>query len=127
MLDPQDEQAILELEQRRHLALIAVDLATLDMLFDDDLVHVHSTGLVHDKPQLLEHIAHKRGFAGIQRGALNIRGNAGLAVMTGPIINRIRTGDGQEALMHGFVTQTLRHTPSGWKFISFQLTVTQHG
>lgn len=127
MLDPQDQQAILELEQRRQQALIAVDLDTLDTLFDDDLVHVHSTGLVHDKAQLLEHIAHKRGFAGIQRGALTLRGDAGLALLTGPIINRIRTGSGEEALMHGFVTQVLRHTASGWKFISFQLTVTQNG
>ena len=46
-----------------------------------------------------------------------------MAVMTGPIVNHIRTAEGAEEVMRGFVTQVLRHTVAGWKFISFQLTV----
>ncbi len=123
MFDQQTELAILELEQRRQRALVDVDIDILRDLFDDDLLHVHSTGLVHTKPELLEHIARKRGFYAIQRGTLTLRGNDDMAILTGPIINQIRTADGKEEHMRGFVTQVLRRTLSGWKFLNFQLTV----
>ncbi|MBC2384648.1 nuclear transport factor 2 family protein [Pseudomonas sp. WS 5106] len=123
MLDQQTELDILALERRRQQALVAVDLEALDALFDDDLVHVHSTGLVHGKAELITHIGRKRGFVDVQRGPLQIRGDADMAVMTGPIVNHIRTAEGAEEVMRGFVTQVLRHTAAGWKFISFQLTV----
>lgn len=53
------------IEDRRRRALVAVDLAELDALFADDLVHVHSTGLTQDKPALLAHIDRKRGFLAV--------------------------------------------------------------
>lgn len=118
-------QHILDLEQRRQQALVAVDLATLDALFDDDLVHVHSVGLVHGKTELLAHIAQKRGFAAIERGELKLLGNDELAVLSGPIINHLRNRDGEITLMHGFVTQVLRRTAQGWRFTHFQLTLTR--
>ncbi|MVV51796.1 nuclear transport factor 2 family protein [Pseudomonas sp. PB120] len=123
MFDQHTEHAILALERRRQLALVAVDIDELNALFDDDLVHVHSTGLVHTKTQLIEHIGRKRGFVDVQRGDLSIRGSDDMAVLTGPIVNHLRTADGAQELMRGFVTQVLRRTASGWKFISFQLTV----
>lgn len=117
-------QAILDLERRRHEALVAVDLAALDAMFGDDLVHVHSTGLVHDKTELLRHIDQKRGFIAIERGPLTIRIEGTIAVMTGPMISRMRAPNGvDETVMRSFVTQVLRHTDQGWRFISFQLTV----
>jgi ketosteroid isomerase-like protein len=118
----QERQAILDLERRRQEALVAVDLAVLDAMFCDDLVHVHSTGLVHDKTALLRHIDQKRGFIAIERGILTIRVEGTIAVMTGPMSSRMRTPDG-ETVMRSFVTQVLRHTDQGWRFISFQLTV----
>lgn len=123
MIDHQAEQAILELERRRQQALVDVDIDALNTLFDDDLLHVHSTGLVHTKAQLIDHIARKRGFVSIRRGPLTLSGSNDLAVLTGPIVNCIRAADGTEELMQGFVTQVLRRTPSGWKFMRFQLTV----
>lgn len=117
-------QAILDLERRRQEALVAVDLAALDAMFGDDLVHVHSTGLVHDKTELLRHIDRKRGFIAIERGPLTIRCEGTTAVMTGPMTSRMRTPNGaDETVMRSFVTQVLRHTDQGWRFISFQLTV----
>jgi ketosteroid isomerase-like protein len=119
-------QAILDLERRRQEALVAVDLAALDAMFCDDLVHVHSTGLVHDKTALLRHIDQKRGFIAIERGPLTIRIEGTIAVMTGPMSSRMRGPDGAgETVMRSFVTQVLRHTDQGWRFISFQLTVAQ--
>jgi ketosteroid isomerase-like protein len=103
--------------------LVAVDLTELDRLFSEDLVHVHSTGLVHSKPELLQHINQKRAFLAIERGPLYIRVEGDIAVMTGTMTNRMRARDGTgEFLLHGFVTQVLRRSADGWRFISFQLT-----
>jgi ketosteroid isomerase-like protein len=121
-----DINMILELESRRRTALVAVDLEELDRLFADDLVHVHSTGLVHSKPELLQHINQKRAFLAIERGALHIRIEGDIAVMTGTMTNRMcsREENGH-ILLHGFVTQVLRRSAEGWRFISFQLTPLQ--
>jgi hypothetical protein len=123
MNDANESKAILEAEQRRQRALVAVDLAELDRLFADDIIHIHSTGLVHNKSQLLEHIERKRGFISVQRGPLDVRVENNIGIVTGPITNRMRAknGDG-EIVLEGFVTQILRRTDDGWRFINFQLT-----
>ncbi|RKP53538.1 nuclear transport factor 2 family protein [Pararobbsia silviterrae] len=118
-----ETEAILAVERRRQHALIAVDLGALDALFAEDLVHVHSTGRVHDKTALLRHIERKRGFIAIERGALTIRIEGAFAVMTGPMRSLMREADGSTAWMPSFVTQVLRRDAHGWRFISFQLTV----
>lgn len=123
LCNPETIQAIFELERRRQKALVDVDLDTLHSLFDDELIHVHSTGLVHDKSQLMAHIARKRGFLAIERGPLHVQGTNALAVLSGPIINHLRGADGGEEQMHGFVTQVVHLTQEGWKFLHFQLTV----
>ena len=97
LCNPEMIQAIFELERRRQKALVDVDLDTLHSLFDDELIHVHSTGLVHDKSQLLAHIARKRGFLAIERGPLHVQGTAALAVLSGPIINHLRGADALNA------------------------------
>jgi hypothetical protein len=120
----EDERgAVLEAERRRQAALVVVDLAELDTLFADDLTHIHSTGLVHDKAQLLRHIDRKRAFISVTRGPLNVRLYGDIAVMTGPMTNRMRSKDENgEIVLEGFVTQVLRRSEEGWKFINFQLT-----
>jgi ketosteroid isomerase-like protein len=123
MADTDEIRAILNLENRRIAALVAVDLNELDRLFAEDLVHVHSTGLAHTKPELLRHVEQKRGFLAVDRGDLQIRIEGNIAVITGTMTNRMRGKDGNgEILLHGFVTQVLRHSKEEWRFISFQLT-----
>ena len=123
MAEDDAKKSIIEAEQRRQAALVAVDLSALDKLFADDLMHIHSTGLVHNKAELMRHIEHRRGFIGIERGPLDIRIEGNMALMAGPIINRMRAPEGDgEILLEGFVTQILRHTAEGWKFIHFQFT-----
>jgi ketosteroid isomerase-like protein len=118
-----DVNLVLDVENRRRAALVAVDLTELDRLFSEDLVHVHTTGLVHSKQELLQHINQKRAFLAINRGPLHIRVEGDIAVMTGTMTNRMRAKDGTgEFLLHGFVTQVLRRSADGWRFISFQLT-----
>jgi ketosteroid isomerase-like protein len=114
--------AVLATEDRRRAALVELDLATLDHLFADDLIHIHSTGLRHGKPALLAHIERRRAFLDITRGPLDVRIEGNLAVVTGPIANRMRTERGGETVLLGIVTQILRREAAGWRFIHFQLT-----
>ncbi|MBO0610115.1 nuclear transport factor 2 family protein [Myceligenerans salitolerans] len=118
---------ILAVEAERHRALVDVDVAALDAILDDSLVHVHAPGLVHTKAQFLEHVETRRAFLRIERGELNIRVVDDVAVVVGPITNHMRTPDGGERTQEGVVTQVLVRSGRsgdvpGWRFISFQLT-----
>ena len=115
--------AILKAERLRQEALVALDLAALDKLFADDLIHIHSTGLTHGKADLLRHIERRRAFIAIERGPLDIRIEGNLALMTGGITNHMRAPDDEgEIVLEGVVTQVLRHAEDEWKFIHFQFT-----
>lgn len=114
---------LLAIEALRQRALIDGDLATLDELFDDTLLHIHAPGVMMDKAQLLEHTATRRAYLEITRGELTIRVVDDVAVMTGPITNRLRTAEGGERTLTGVVTQVLHREDNGrWRFISFQMT-----
>jgi ketosteroid isomerase-like protein len=120
--DPQVTAELDAVERRRRQALIDVDLDTLDELFDDTLVHIHAPGVVHNKTQLLEHTATRRAYLDITRGELVIRIVGDVAIVTGPITNRLRTADGGERTLAGVATQVLRRDERGWRFVTFQMT-----
>jgi ketosteroid isomerase-like protein len=123
---PPAEQATAELhavERRRQRALVEADLDALDELFDETLVHTHAHGITHTKAELLAHTASRRPYLGITRGELLIRLVGDVAVITGPLTNRLRTPDGGERTLTGVATQVLRRDDDrGWRFISFQMT-----
>lgn len=120
---PEVRAQLLAVEDERRRALLDLDLAALDRLFDDSLVHIHAPGLTHTKAQLLEHVATRHAYLDISRGELNIRLVGDAAVMTGPLVNRLRTADGGERTLGGVATQVLRRdADGGWQFISFQMT-----
>lgn len=116
-------EAVLAVERQRQAALIAKDLDALDAMFDDALVHVHAPGEVHSKALLLEHVATRGVYLEITRGELRVRVVGDIAVVTGPITNRMKAPGGGERTLSGEVTQVLRRTDDGgWKFLSFQMT-----
>ncbi|WP_022882238.1 YybH family protein [Gryllotalpicola ginsengisoli] len=122
--DPQTAAELLAVEERRQRALIDVDLDALDELMEDSLVHIHAPGLTHDKAQLLQHTETRRAYLEITRGDLNLRliGDD-VAVITGPLTNRLRTQEGGERTLAGVATQVLHRGDDGeWRFVSFQLT-----
>lgn len=124
--DATDEEAaaLLAVEDRRRRALIDVDLDALDALFDDALVHIHAPGVTMDKAQLREHTETRRAYLRIDRGDLRIRlVGEDVAVLTGPITNRLRTAEGGERTLAGVATQVLHRGGDGaWRFVSFQMT-----
>ncbi|WP_306233971.1 DUF4440 domain-containing protein [Agrococcus beijingensis] len=117
--------ALRAVEERRLQALLEGDLDTLDDLFDASLVHIHAPGLSHTKQQLLEHVAMRRPYLGTSRGELTIRLVGDVAIMTGELVNRLRTKEGGERTLGGVATQVLVRADDaalGWRFLSFQMT-----
>lgn len=116
-----DHALVLRAEEQRRAALVAVDLPALSALFAEDLVHIHSTGMTHDKAALLRHIEERRAFRAIDRGPLHVRIHGDIAIMTGAMTNHM-VMDGRSLAMTGMVTQVLRKEAGAWRFINFQLT-----
>lgn len=118
-----EREQILAVESARQKALVDGDIATLDALFDESLVHIHAPGVVHTKPMLLEHTATRRAYREIRRGDLLVRVFGDTAVVTGSMTNRLRNPDDSERTVTGEVTQVLHRDAHGdWRFVSFQMT-----
>ncbi|KRE23300.1 nuclear transport factor 2 family protein [Agromyces sp. Soil535] len=121
--DAETTRQILAAEHARSTALVDGDVAALDELFEESLVHIHAPGLTQDKFQLLEHVATRRAYQSITRGELLIRQIGDVAIMTGQLVNRLRNPDGSERTVDGVATQVLHRGVDGrWRFVSFQMT-----
>jgi uncharacterized protein (TIGR02246 family) len=122
--DPATRAEVLAVEDARRAALVAHDLDALDALFDDTLVHVHAPGLVHTKALLMEHVATRQAYLDVTRDDLVVRTvGDDVAVVTGRIVNRLRTAEGGERTLGGVATQVLARDAGGrWRFVSFQMT-----
>ncbi|ATM05571.1 nuclear transport factor 2 family protein [Raoultella planticola] len=118
-----DVLALLTLETQRQQALVAGDSVRLAALLADDLVHIHSTGMVQGKAGFLEHVVKMGGFVAIERPAPDIRLLGDIALISGETRNVVRSlHDGAERVRHGFSTLVLRRSPQGWQIILSQMT-----
>jgi hypothetical protein len=117
---------LLALEQRRRDALVADDMATFAALLADDLVHVHTTGLIHDKAALLVHAGQTLQFIDVERSNLVVRLlGPHVAVMTGGLKNTVsRRGQDEKIEVEGFATQVWAKRDDVWRIVSFQATRT---
>lgn len=115
------EAALRAREDERRVALVADDMAALAELVTDDLVHVHTTGNVHGKAQLLDHAGRFLEFLNVERGPLTIRRiGPDAAVMTGPMTNTVRRrGIDEQVTVRAFVTQVWVRRDGVWRIASF--------
>ncbi|WP_250517902.1 nuclear transport factor 2 family protein [Caballeronia sp. INDeC2] len=119
------ERQIIELEQARCRALVESDIATLQQLVADDLVHVHANGKADDKTAYLIAVREQIRFLEVRRDGLQIRAYGNVAVATGLLDQVIEMKEtGQRIDMHVTTTQVwVRHSDS-WQQTSFQATNT---
>lgn len=122
-----DEKLIRELTQRereRRDALVNDDMAALADLVTDDLVHVHTTGNVQSKAELLDHAGGFLRFLEVERGPLTIRRiGENAAVMTGAMTNTVKRRDVDECVtVRAFVTQVWVRQDTNWRAASFHAT-----
>lgn len=115
---------LLALEQERRRALVEEDHARVAELFADDLVYVHTTGLVQGKSDYLDYAKSAVQYLAIERGELQVRFYGdGLAVMTGPQCNTLQKRGGDQPIRgEGFATQVWALGEQGWQISSFHAT-----
>jgi ketosteroid isomerase-like protein len=115
------EEALLAREAERRDALISDDMDRLADLVTEDLVHVHTTGNVHGKAELIGHAGSFLQFLDVQRGPLTIRRLcADAAVMTGAMTNIVcRRGQDERVTVNVFVTQVWVLREGRWQITSF--------
>lgn len=113
-------QAVLDAEALRRSALINDDAAQVQDLFADDLVYVHTSGLIHDKAQYLAYAAEVVRYLDISRDQLQVRVHGNVAVMTGFQVNTLcKREDAKPVRGEGFVTQVWVKGERGWQISSF--------
>jgi hypothetical protein len=118
------ENQLLELEQARSRALVDEDYQRVDEIFADDLVYVHTTGLVQGKADYIDYAQNAVQYLAIERGDLRIRlYGESLAVMTGPQCNTLQKRGGDQPIRgEGFATQVWVRGVRGWQISSFHAT-----
>lgn len=115
---------LLSLEAERQRALVHEDHEQLEVLFDDDLLYVHTMGLVQDKGQYLDYARNAVRYLAVDRGELTVRVFAdGLALMSGVQCNLLqKRGGGEPVRAEGFATQLWVKREKGWRIASFHGT-----
>lgn len=108
-------------EGDRRDALVASDKERFADILADDLVHVHTTGIVQTKGEVIGHATGFLEFLDIERGPLTIRSLApDVAVMTGPMTNIVRRrGIDERVAVQAFVTQVWAKRQDRWQIVSF--------
>lgn len=123
MPQTQLETELLQRERDRRDALVNDDMDALAGLLSDDLVHVHTTGIVHGKQQLLNHAGRLLRFLEVERGPLTVRSlGPDAAVMTGAMTNTVRLRERAEeerVEVSAFVTQVWVRQDATWRIASF--------
>lgn len=121
-----DEATIAEirrLEDRRCRALNEHDHATLADLIGDDLVHIHTTGMVEDKAAYLAGVRDRLEFRDVERQDLTVRAYGDVAVATGRLHQTVRVRATQRELnMKIITTQIWVRRDGNWRQSSFQAT-----
>ncbi|MES2260974.1 MAG: nuclear transport factor 2 family protein [Pseudomonadota bacterium] len=116
-------EELLQLETQRRHALVSKDFKRLAELFSDDLVYVHSTGIVQDKATYLQYAEHALEFLSIERHGLQVRYYGDIAVMSGGMTNVIQApGLPAPLTVNSHVTQIWNRSGGIWKQVSFQAT-----
>lgn len=118
------EEMLTARERERRDALVGDDMERLADLVTDDLVHVHTTGIVQGKAELLGHAGQFLRFIEVERGPLTIRAvGENAAVMTGTMTNTVKRRDLDERVtVRAFVTQLWVRRDGAWRIASFQAT-----
>lgn len=113
------EKEILELEDRRYMAMTTNDLKSLEVMFHDDLVYTHSSAVVDDKASYLEALrSGKTRYKAAKRMEERVRFVGDTALVTGRAEMEAEINGVQRSLKLRFLNVWTK-TPVGWKFIAW--------
>jgi ketosteroid isomerase-like protein len=122
MPNQQDEQEVLQCEQRRFAAMVQGDVATVDALLADDLTYAHSSGTLDSKAQFLHKLAtgHYQ-FTSITSDEVCVRVYGAVGVLTGTGQMHLKR-QGQPASMRFRFTSIYHKAQDRWQMVSIQHT-----
>lgn len=112
---------LLELENRRLTAINTRDLAKVAEVYDDDIVFVHSTGLVEDKEQVLHDAAHGPARAYVL-GECAVTDWGDFARLVGDVHMTVTPKDRAPIPLHMYVTRIARKRGGVWRYVSLHVT-----
>lgn len=114
---------LLECEAARGRALMERDFGTLAQLLADDLIHIHSTGVVHDKAAYLDYVRGPLAYLSVERGDLKVRMLGNAAIMTGTMTNVMQPpGPAAPVTVESHVVQIWVRGAAEWQLSVFQAT-----
>lgn len=122
MMDAQHSALILQLQERRHRAMVDADLSALDLLLDEVLVYTHSDGSRDDKSSYLRKVGdglmRYREVSATDQEVVSL-GNVAC------VVGRMRMSgwrDGVQKRLDNRFLAVWVHRPEGWRLAAFQPT-----
>lgn len=122
-VNPQDRAALDAAEQRRVQCLRDEDFDRLATLLDEQLVHVHSTGIRQDKAAYLHYVRHTVRYLALATTvqAWQVQGDVAWGQLA--LEHRMqRRADGETVSSRNQVLQVWRRSATGWRLCAFQAT-----
>ncbi len=114
------EKDILALEDKRYAAMAALDEAALAECFGDDLIYVHSSGLVDTKASYIAAImGAKFRYKKCDRFEEKVRIYGDTALVTGRAVFEVDIEGAPKTLRLRFLN-VWNKGPAGWKFVGWQ-------
>ena len=120
------ERAIAEVkkcEEERTKALVAADVAALDRLFDDDLIHIHSTARIDSKASYLDAVKSGRSrYLSAERAEMDFAVHDRVVIVSSRIIYGIPRPNGEIGTLDNRNLSVWMAGKDGWKLVSSQST-----
>lgn len=115
-------QDLIECDQQRHNALLKADTEVLDALFTDDLIYLHSTGVIDDKNAYLDGLRSSRTrYLQIAYQPAEYRMAEDFALILGKVDMQLLIG-GVEKQVRALIISTWRIENERWRMMSWQAT-----
>ena len=113
---------LIQTDQRRHQALLASDTDTLDALFTDDVIYLHSTGVIESKQVYLDGLKQgKTRYLQIDYQPAEYRVFDGFALILGKVVMQLLI-EGAAKEVRALIISTWRFENQRWRMMSWQAT-----
>lgn len=112
------------LEQRRLDALSGFDAATIDALFLDDMLYVHTGGRIEPKADVLKRLREGTGARLVYKPEpISVREFGGFALFSGLVGMEVTPPGGETRVMKTYLTRGVRRDGDAWRYFLVQATL----
>jgi Domain of unknown function (DUF4440) len=123
MRDTKVAETIFKLEENRCRALVDNNIALLQELIADELLHVHTNGRTESRTEYFDTVTNRLEYLSVQRDDLSVRQYEQVVIASGTLRQRIRVkATDQQHEMNLFTTQVWVAESGSWRQSVFQAT-----